>query len=94
LSPLLPADEPLTAAGLVELLAGDAVDAVGEAATTSRPPWRKMATVFEPIRLVPPMTASFSLPSFVDDWRTLNGLIQVTKTPGPPTRVHNATVRI
>jgi hypothetical protein len=31
-----------------------------------------MATVFAPIRPVPPMTAIFSLPSFVDDWRTLD----------------------
>ena len=29
---------------------------LGEAATTSWPPWRRMATVFEPIRPVPPMT--------------------------------------
>jgi len=32
---------------------------LGEAATTSWPPWRKMATVFEPIRPVPPMTTIF-----------------------------------
>src|SRR5258708_28781433 len=30
-----------------------------EAATTSWPPWRRMATVFEPIRPVPPMTTIF-----------------------------------
>jgi hypothetical protein len=29
---------------------------LGEAATTSWPPWRRMATVFEPIRPLPPMT--------------------------------------
>jgi hypothetical protein len=32
---------------------------LGEAATTSWPPWRRMATVFEPIRPVPPMTTTF-----------------------------------
>src|SRR5262245_57148045 len=31
----------------------------GEAATTSWPPWRRMATVFEPIRPVPPITTIF-----------------------------------
>jgi hypothetical protein len=31
----------------------------GEAATTSCPRWRRMATVFEPIRPVPPMTTIF-----------------------------------
>src|ERR1700730_1153846 len=29
---------------------------LGEAATTSWPPWRRMATVLEPIRPVPPIT--------------------------------------
>ena len=32
---------------------------LGDAATTSWPPWRRMATVFEPIRPVPPMTTIF-----------------------------------
>ena len=32
---------------------------VGEATTTSWPPWRRLATVFEPIRPVPPMTTIF-----------------------------------
>jgi hypothetical protein len=32
---------------------------LGEAATTSWPPWRRMVTVFEPIRPVPPMTRIF-----------------------------------
>src|SRR2546427_12103270 len=32
---------------------------LGEAATTSWPPWRRMATVFEPIRPVPPITTTF-----------------------------------
>src|SRR6516165_4876378 len=32
---------------------------LGEAARTSWPPWRRMATVFEPIRPVPPMTTIF-----------------------------------
>src|SRR5271165_132141 len=32
---------------------------LGEAAVTSWPPWRRMATVFEPIRPVPPMTTIF-----------------------------------
>src|SRR5882672_6110 len=32
---------------------------LGEAATTSLPPWRRMGTVFEPIRPVPPMTRIF-----------------------------------
>src|SRR6185503_18362083 len=38
---------------------------LGEAATTSWPHWRRMETVFEPIRPVPPMTTIFmvSLPS-------------------------------
>src|SRR5262245_8857107 len=31
----------------------------GEAATSSGPPWRRMTTVFEPIRPVPPMTTIF-----------------------------------
>ena len=34
---------------------------LGEAATTSWPPWRRMATVFEPIRPVPPMTTIFMI---------------------------------
>src|SRR6516225_9048395 len=33
-----------------------------EAATTSWPPWRRMATTFEPIRPVPPMTTIFMGP--------------------------------
>jgi hypothetical protein len=32
---------------------------LGEAATTSWPRWRRLATVFEPIRPVPPMTTIF-----------------------------------
>src|SRR5262245_60739533 len=32
---------------------------LGDAATTSWPRWRRMATVFEPIRPVPPMTTIF-----------------------------------
>src|SRR5215471_16244903 len=32
---------------------------LGEAATTSWPPWRRMGAVFEPIRPVPPMTTIF-----------------------------------
>src|ERR1700756_3313569 len=40
----------------------------GDPATTSWPPWRRMATVFEPIRPVPPMTTIFmAYPSLVDD---------------------------
>src|SRR5262249_56806473 len=34
---------------------------LGEAATTSWPCWRRMATVFEPIRPVPPLTTIFLL---------------------------------
>src|SRR3954469_1783218 len=34
---------------------------LGEAATTSWPPWRRMATVFEPIRPVPPMMTIFMI---------------------------------
>src|SRR5712672_2067342 len=34
---------------------------LGEAATTSWPPWRRMATVFEPIRPVPPITTIFTI---------------------------------
>src|SRR6185437_5363222 len=34
---------------------------LGEAATTSWPSWRRMATVFEPIRPVPPITTIFML---------------------------------
>src|SRR5262245_38207737 len=33
--------------------------ALGEAATTSWPPWRRMETAFEPIRPVPPITTIF-----------------------------------
>src|SRR5215470_8352990 len=32
---------------------------LGDAARTSWPPWRRMATVFEPIRPVPPITTIF-----------------------------------
>ena len=32
---------------------------LGEAATTSWPPWRRMGTAFEPIRPVPPITTIF-----------------------------------
>ena len=32
---------------------------LGEPATTSWPPWRRMATVFEPIRPVPPIATIF-----------------------------------
>src|SRR5215470_14561939 len=32
---------------------------LGEAATTSWPPWRRMGAVFEPIRPVPPMMTIF-----------------------------------
>src|SRR5215471_15841913 len=32
---------------------------LGEAATTSWPPWRRMGAVFEPIRPVPPMMTTF-----------------------------------
>src|SRR5262245_34786057 len=32
---------------------------LGEAATTSWPPWRRMGAVFEPIRPVPPITTIF-----------------------------------
>jgi hypothetical protein len=39
----------------------------GEAATTSWPPWRRMATVYEPIRPVPPMTTIFMVCLPVDD---------------------------
>src|ERR1700753_2255814 len=51
---------------------------VGEAARTSWPLWRRMATVFEPIRPVPPITTTFmvDLPigdrESLDDWRPLN----------------------
>src|SRR5215469_6888464 len=34
---------------------------LGEAATTSWPPWRRIATVFEPISPVPPMTTIFMI---------------------------------
>src|ERR1700753_3736372 len=46
---------------------------LGEAARTSWAPWRRMATVFEPIRPVPPITTIFMVgPSLVDDWRYLD----------------------
>src|ERR1043166_6734924 len=35
------------------------IPVLGEAATTSWPPWRRMGTVFEPIRPVPPITTIF-----------------------------------
>src|SRR5512147_1192788 len=38
---------------------------LGEAATTSWPPWRRMATVFEPMRPVPPMTTIFIIIPFL-----------------------------
>src|SRR6516225_2775736 len=41
----------------------------GEAATTSWPPWRRMATVFEPISPVPPMTTIFMVYPPLSDWR-------------------------
>src|SRR5262245_39986325 len=34
---------------------------LGEPATTSWPPWCRMATVFEPIRPVPPLTTIFMI---------------------------------
>src|SRR5262245_9002006 len=41
---------------------------LGDAATISWPPRRRMATVFEPIRPVPPITTIFMVyPSLVDD---------------------------
>src|SRR3979409_1900904 len=46
----------------------------GEAATTSWPPWRRMATVFEPIRPVPPMTTLFmGYPPLSTTGEPLNG---------------------
>ncbi|HKN30557.1 MAG TPA: hypothetical protein VJY34_22820 [Roseiarcus sp.] len=52
----------------------------GAAAMTSWPPWRRMATVFEPIRPVPPMTTIFmGLTSYVDEWRPQRVRIQVRK---------------
>src|SRR6266550_2330575 len=45
---------------------------LGEAATTSWPPWRRMATVFEPISPVPPMTTIFMVYPLVDDLWVLN----------------------
>jgi hypothetical protein len=43
---------------------------LGEAAMTSWPPWRSMATVFEPIRPVPPITTIFMVAPLVDGWRS------------------------
>jgi hypothetical protein len=40
---------------------------LGGAARTSWPPWRRIATVFEPIRPVPPMTTIFMVCVLVDD---------------------------
>src|SRR5215469_4849909 len=51
-----PATASLTPAPVMMLTA-----LLGEAATTSWPPWRRMATVFEPIRPVPPMTTIFRI---------------------------------
>src|SRR6516225_7633096 len=46
----------------------------GEAATTSWPRCRRMATVFEPIRPVPPMTTIFMVyPPLVDDAKAERG---------------------
>jgi len=46
--------------GLFKALAGDAVDAaLGRGGDDLVAAWRKMATAFEPIRPVPPMTTIF-----------------------------------
>src|SRR5213082_550231 len=45
---------------------------LGEAAMTSWPRWRRMATVFEPISAADDDDLH-GLPSLVDDWKPLNG---------------------
>src|ERR1043165_6313849 len=47
---------------------------LGEAAMTSWPPWRRMATVFEPIRPAPPITTIFMI----------NPLVDCRSSGGPP----------
>src|ERR1044072_6057732 len=64
---------------------------LGEAAMTSWPPWRRMATVFEPIRPVPPMTTIF----MVYPPLSMTGHPQMGSTASAAdirasTRVHNA----
>jgi hypothetical protein len=58
----------------------------GEAATTSWPRWRRMTTVFDPIRPVPPITI-FMVYLLIDDWKPLSGVrIQARKFLGFDTR--------
>src|SRR2546422_3017014 len=47
---------------------------LGEAATTSWPPWRRMGTAFEPMRPVPPMTTIFMLDLSLLSQRAGSGL--------------------
>src|SRR5215475_13645609 len=61
---------------------------LGEAATTSWPLWRRIATVFEPIRPVPPMTTIFiGFPTFEERLNNhLGGLLSVYQVPGQSLR--------
>src|SRR6266581_8060581 len=58
---------------------------LGEAATTSWPPWRRMAAVFEPIRPVPPMTTIFMvyLPLSMTGDPQMGSNASVEKYPSP-----------
>src|SRR5262249_54223947 len=56
---------------------------LGEAATTSWPPWRRMETVFEPIRPVPPITTIF----MIDPPLLMTGDARISS---PPSRLFNA----
>src|SRR5215472_6475502 len=56
---------------------------LGEAATTSWPPWRRTETVFEPIRPVPPITTIF----MIDPPLLMTGDARISS---PPSRLFNA----
>src|SRR5215467_5273706 len=54
---------------------------LGEPARTSWPLWRRMATVFEPIRPVPPMTTIFMIYPPLSDWLSQKGSTKVRDNP-------------
>src|SRR5215469_8137663 len=67
---------------------------LGEAATTSWPPWRRMATVFEPIRPVPPMTTIFMVyPPLLTTGDLQMASNAKEENIWASTRAHNANLR-
>ncbi|MGJ0484917.1 MAG: hypothetical protein ACR65R_10325 [Methylomicrobium sp.] len=65
---------------------------LGEAATTSWPPWRRMVTVFEPMRPVPPMTTIFMVyPPLSMSIGILNAVLPMTVVAGVPPFHPNGT---